>query len=470
MKTSYLHDTQYIAKLKSIEQQINQNKLQDAVLQLNTLAKTSAHDPRLFLLGSRLAEASGNPDGQLQAARKAHQLAPHWPTATIHLATVLASRGEAEEAISLAELALQQTTTQTTQVSSDPQLLVQAAAVAQRLELHSQALHWLRQADQVSPGDFNIRYKIGLALSASGDADSAIDIFTDLLLQKPGNSALLRARMQACMSAQQSAAAIRDGEALLAIEPDNERYQFYLAIARGETPKTQPAAIVTDLFDSFASRFDRHWVVQLQYKLPRDVAQMINQWHPDRQCDVLDLGCGTGLLGACLGRMEGVLVGVDLSGEMMAQAGQHHVYDRFHHVNLLDALQDTPGNLYHVISALDVLNYVGCLDSVIPNAYRILLPGGRFVFSCEAGSDGAAKTGPGYALQSTLRYTHQLSYLQRLLDEAGFKDIDIQTRVLRNEAEQPVQGYLVTARKPLLVAKKTARRSPKSAKTASPAQ
>jgi predicted TPR repeat methyltransferase len=176
---------------------------------------------------------------------------------------------------------------------------------------------------------------------------------------------------------------------------------------------------------------------------------MIKQWHPDRKGDVLDLGCGTGLLGVSLGPIEGVLVGVDLSAGMLEQAGRHRVYDSFHHVNLLDALLATPASLYHVIAALDVFVYVGCLDAAIPNALRVLLPGGRFVFSCETGGTG------DYALQSSYRYTHQRDYVQRLLGAAGFEDVSMKNLILRHEANQPVEGFLVVARKPVTKADKS---------------
>ena len=460
MNQPYSNAKPYIAQLKRIEQQISQNQLQEAARQLNLLAKTSSHDPRLFLLGSRLAEVAGNPDGMLQAARKAHELAPEWPLASIHLAAVLASQGEAEAAMALAELALQQADVQATQAGKDTELLIKAATLAQRLNLHAKALQWLRQAEQNSPDDVSIRYKIGLTLTYSGEPVSAIGIFSELLLLRPNNPALLSARMQACLHAQQTTPAIRDGEALLAIDPGNEEYQFYLDIARGLTPKTMPAAVVSGLFDGYAARFDLHTVVKLQYKLPREVALMIKQWHPDGKADVLDLGCGTGLLGACLGPILGVLVGVELSERMIEQAARHGVYDRFHKVNLLDALRETPENLYHVITALDVFIYVGGLEAVIPNAFRILLPDGRFVFSCETGLDGEAD----YVLRSTYRYTHQRSYVQRLLAQAGFEDITLQDRVLRFEADQPVASILVTARKPPQVVSKSRSRAKKSAK------
>ena len=49
---------------------------------------------------------------------------------------------------------------------------------------------------------------------------------------------------------------------------------------------------------------------------------------------------------------------------------RHGVYSRFHHVNILDALRDTPADHYEVITCLDALVYVGDLAPVIPNVLR----------------------------------------------------------------------------------------------------
>lgn len=441
MKKPYSNTAKYIAQLQSIEQQINQNQLQEAVQQLNQLSKTSSHDPRLFLLGSRLAEAAGNPDGMLQAARKAHELEPQWPDATIHLARVLAERNETAEAMSMAEQALQQVFPQDRQTTKHAELLVKAATMAQRLKQYPQALPWLRQAAQISPEDLSIRYQLALTLTNSGDHAGAIEILTDLLQLRPSNTILLNDRLRACLSVQQTTQAIQDAEALLALEPDNEAHRFYYDIARGLTPKTQPASVVLGVFDGRAAQFDQYLAVQSNYTLPRDVASMIIQWHPDRKLDVLDLGCGTGQLGAGLGPVDGALIGVDLSQEMINKAIVHHVYHRFHRVNILDALEATPSDHYDLIAALDVMGFIGDLGTVIPNAHRILTNGGRFVFSCETGSEG------DYTLQNSYRYTHRRGYVERLLQEAGFEDIEIKDLVLRFEAGRPVQGFLVVARK-----------------------
>jgi predicted TPR repeat methyltransferase len=248
--------------------------------------------------------------------------------------------------------------------------------------------------------------------------------------------------------------AVQDAQALLAIEPANEEHEFYLAIAQGETPQTQPATVISHLFNDLAPHYDEIWSEALGYTLAHDVAKLINSWHPVRDADVLDLGCGTGQLGAAMGRIDGVMVGVDLSQAMLERATQRKVYDSFHQVNLLDALQATPESLYHIIAALDVFNYVGNLDAAIPNALRILVPGGRLVFSCETG----ANDGASYTMNNTYRYSHQRSYVQGLLKKAGFKDIELHDRVLRRESDEPVHGFLVMAAKAPLAAKKPARK------------
>ena len=158
---------------------------------------------------------------------------------------------------------------------------------------------------------------------------------------------------------------------------------------------------------------------------------------------VLDLGCGTGVLGLYLGRIEGFLIGVDCSRQMVQQAKRHGVYDRFHTVNLHDALAETPDALYHVITALDVFIYAGALQQAIPNAHRILRPGGHFIFSCETAPEGGAEL----VLQTNGRYAHRRDHVEQLCRNAGFVRVDVEDVVLRKENDQPVHGFVITAHK-----------------------
>jgi predicted TPR repeat methyltransferase len=463
MKNTFSNAPEFVNQLKEIERLIESSDLENAVVALNGLVKSAPRDPRLFLLGSRLAQASGNAEGVLKAAAKAMRYAPKWPVATLHLAQVLAQRGDREFGMAFAAMSVIQAAQQKT---LNLELLEKAAEIAFALNFPEQALVWLRQALELSPAHVGTRYKLGLALAKSGDLAGAIESYSSILLADSANAPVLNARLHAYLGAGKKDEALKDADALVALEPSNEVFVFYQSVCRGEVPRTQPAALIAGLFDEGAARFDQVTVVGLKYKLPRDVALRILEWHADRKADVLDLGCGTGLLGLALGAMEGVVVGVDLSAGMIEQAKRHGVYDKFHQVNVLDALHATPEGLYDVITALDVLPYVGALETAIPDAYRILQVGGRFVFSCEVQTTAAvtpeSTSEQGYVLLPSYRFAHQRGYVQALVSKAGFQNVVMEDVVLRQEAAGPVDGFLVIAQKP----EKSARRSTKSAKPA----
>lgn len=440
MSSSTLRAQEFVSQLQYVEKLIGENRLSDAARMLNTLSKTAPTDPRLFLLGSLMAEAANNPAGMLTAAQKAVDLAPGWPVASIRLAGVYSAQGQTQRAVETAEQAIFEATQDN---SLNIEYLTRAAAIAIKCQHYPQAALWAEQASGLAPENKQLKHMWAEALAFNQQFDEAIALYSTLLEDEPGNAAVLLDRMLAYSSAQQTDLARQDAAQLLALEPDNETYRYYSASLNGETPPTQPASVVTSLFNATAPHFDQHLVGQLQYTLPQDVAQMIVGWYPDKKLDLLDLGCGTGLLGASLGRVNGVIVGVDLSGAMIEKAHQHRVYAQFNQVNVLDALQHTPENHYDVITALDVLIYVGDLTPVIPNAHRILTAGGRFVFSCEAATSDVET----FALLSTQRYAHQQTHVQQLLESAGFQDIQIQSRDLRLEAGEPVKGFVVSARK-----------------------
>lgn len=440
MSSTTLREQEHVKQLQYIERVIGENRLTDAARMLNTLAKTAPQDPRIFLLGSLMAEAANNLDGMLTAAKKAVDLAPGWPVASIRLAGVYSAKGQASLAVQTAEQAIFEATQDN---SLATEYLTRAAAIAVKCQHYPQAALWAEQASAMAPESAQLKHLMAEAQAYNGQYEEAIALYTELLSQEPDNTDFLHDRLLAYINTAQTPLAQQDAERLVALAPDNETFTYYASMLKGETPATQPASVVTRLFDTSAAQFDQHLIGNLQYTLPQDVAQWILDWYPDKKVDVLDLGCGTGLLGASLGPLKGVIVGVDLSTKMIEKAAQRGVYAQFNQVNVLDALQATPESHYDVITALDVLIYVGDLSTVIPNAHRILTPSGRFVFSCEA----APKKVKTFALQATQRFVHQQDHVNKLLKAAGFGQIQMETRALRLEAGEPVQGFVVTAQK-----------------------
>lgn len=224
---------------------------------------------------------------------------------------------------------------------------------------------------------------------------------------------------------------------------DEDVRRFREAVARGETPRTQPAALVAELFDGLAERFEKHLVGRLQYHVPHRVADIVLDRCPQRRLDLLDLGCGTGLLGLCLGRLDGMLVGVDLSARMLDQAAPLAIYGELRQGDALAELRHTPMERYDCIAACDVFIYVGDLSDLVPAAFRALRPGGALIFSCEEAhaDEGALR------LRTSGRYAHSRESIASQCRDAGFAACTFEDIVLRLEADRPIAGYIATAEK-----------------------
>lgn len=225
--------------------------------------------------------------------------------------------------------------------------------------------------------------------------------------------------------------------------PDEAVRRFHDAVARGETPRTQPAALVAELFDGLAGRFEKHLVGRLQYRVPHRVADIVLGRHPQRKLDLLDLGCGTGLLGLCLGRIDGELAGVDLSARMLDQAQPLGIYGRLRQGDALEELRDAPEQSYDCIAACDVFIYVGDLSDLIPAAFRALRPGGVLIFSCEEADPSEGEL----CLRESGRYAHSRTSVADLCREAGFANCAFEDIALRLEADRAIAGYIATAEK-----------------------
>src|SRR5690606_20206429 len=95
-----------VASLTAIEKMLARRELTEAAQQLNLLVRQAPNDPRIYLLGSRLAQAAGNPKGSVEAAWRAVQAAPAWAPAVAEFALALARANEFDDAIKNAEKAV----------------------------------------------------------------------------------------------------------------------------------------------------------------------------------------------------------------------------------------------------------------------------------------------------------------------------------------------------------------------------
>ncbi|OWG16945.1 SAM-dependent methyltransferase [Delftia sp. K82] len=422
--------------LEMARQQIAKGDLQKAAQTLNKAHRQVPNDARVFMLAGIMADRAGNHAKAEEAFERCIELAPMWPPGLLEYALYRARLDQFTPAIEIAEKVARLE-------PKNPQVLANVIDIAHRAGNLTMAIKHLRRGLEIYPGDAMLRQHLATDLIDIGDYAEASDIWKSLINENPENPAYVLGLVKLNLARGEISAALPDILALQEKFPEDALLTHYATLARGETPQHQPVEAHRGIFDAMSEKFDLHLVGKLGYQVPKLVASQLISRHPDKDFNLLDLGCGTGLLGLYLGPMEGYLIGVDSSLKMIEQAAKHGIYDRFHNVNLMDALQNTPDGEYDVITCLDVLIYIGDLQSVMPNAARILKAGGEFIFSCET----AAEDGPDLVLPvETQRYAHKRSHVEALCKQAGFS-VATEELVLRQERGEAVQGFVVTATK-----------------------
>lgn len=295
----------------------------------------------------------------------------------------------------------------------------------------------ITRAIALAPGVAWYHLNLGHACAAAGLDDRAVEAMQAAAGLDPGNPIprydLARHHLRHG----------RPGEALAALrevierDPSHERARFLIASLTGGHVDTAPADYVTELFDSYAPRFERHLVDVLDYKVPGRLAELVaGAGHaPRRAWRVIDLGCGSGLGGAAFRDFARHLIGSDLSPRMIEIARQRGVYDELHVEDLTATLRRAAADADLVVAA-DVFIYVGALDEVFRAAAGALRPGGMFAFSTERCD------GDGYRLLPSSRYAHGDGHVRGLAQRHGFAVRQARDTVLRIDHGEPVPGVL----------------------------
>jgi predicted TPR repeat methyltransferase len=197
-------------------------------------------------------------------------------------------------------------------------------------------------------------------------------------------------------------------------------------------------AYIRALFDDYANRFDSHLRGALAYSGPETIMAALDRLVPDaRFTRVLDLGCGTGLMGAAIRARADWLGGCDLSPAMVTRAEAKAIYDALRAEALLTYLADQRADL---VLAADVLVYIGDLAPVFAAVAGALPPDGLFAFTVQKGADGIL-------LGEDLRYAHSPDRLRLWAIENGFEVVTLDDCATRLDRGVPVAGFVCILRK-----------------------
>jgi predicted TPR repeat methyltransferase len=228
-------------------------------------------------------------------------------------------------------------------------------------------------------------------------------------------------------------------EKLVLLQPDSTEAQYMLiALSEEKQPDKSPAEYVTNVFDGVAENFEHLLVDVLNYRVPEllNEAVRIGLTSEKSNLNVIDLGCGTGLMGEMVRDISGHLIGVDLSQKMLDEANKKQVYDELICKDIVDAMSSTMHEFDLVVST-DVFIYIGNLKEIFNLVSQSMKKGGLFCFSIEhVGNEF------DYLLLNTGRYAQSNKYIHKLAEVNNFQVFSSEDIVCRMEKKKPVKGCI----------------------------
>jgi 2-polyprenyl-6-hydroxyphenyl methylase/3-demethylubiquinone-9 3-methyltransferase len=222
--------------------------------------------------------------------------------------------------------------------------------------------------------------------------------------------------------------------------------------------------------DKFSQLAHRWWDPKSEFKPLHDINPLRLEWI-DRLAgiegkQVLDVGCGGGILSEGMAERGGTVTGIDLS-EKALKVAKLHLLESGRQVEYraisAEALADEQPAAYDVVACMEMLEHVPDPASTISACARLAKPGGWLFFSTlnrNPKSYLMAIVGAEYVLNLLPRGTHDWarfikpSELAGYVRKAGLESVEITgmtynpfTKAYRLERDTDV-NYLMACRKP----------------------
>ena len=451
----------------------------------NALTLALESDPRHVAALRRLSDVKIDTAAWEEAEallRRAIEIAPEDAALHSRLGYVLHSQVDLENAVGAYEVSLKQNPLSSDTIVNLGQALQELGRLDDAVERYREAMrfdpelflahanlgHALGELDKpedaviafqhaiaLEPDDTGILFQLGATLRGLERYDEAVPVYRRALEIDTDYSSghwELGHALESCGDIEGATASY---ETCLAADPDNAVARHLLAALTGETTAAAPPGFIEDLFDDYASSFDSSLLEDLGYVSPERIRELLDEMEDQPAGEgrntfsrALDLGCGTGLVGEKIRDLVDNLVGVDLSEKMLAIADEKNIYDSVHQAELVAFLTTDAGRddeRYDLMVAGDVLTYFGSLTTVLAAARPCLVENAPFIFTVEAMEAGSVEA---FLLRPSGRYAHNEDYLKKEAGHNGFKVEKILRRVIRNDGDEAIEGFLCQFRNP----------------------
>ena len=406
-----------------------QGKLDEAIVFFNkALSLTPDYAEAYNNMGNALQE-QGKLDEAIVSCQKALSLTPDYAEAYNNMGNALQEQGKLEEAIVSYQKAL----------SLKPDYAEAYNNMGNALKGQDkldEAIVSYQKALSVKPDYAEAYNNKGNALKGHGKLDEAIVSYQKALSLKPDYAEAYNNMGNALKEQEKLDEAIVSYQKALSLKPDYADASHLLSSLTGKTTNSAPTEYVENLFDGYASKFDQSLVVDLEYRIPKLLTDIIIKEHGSGTLgSVLDLGCGTGLTGLEIKDFCSNLEGIDLSKKMLELANAKNVYDQLSHSDIIEYLSNEELNFDYFISS-DVFVYMGELSDVFRLIKSKNKRAGKLVFSTEHTELD------GFKLEKTGRYSHSKTYIEELCAKFEYTISHFSMVNLRKEKGQFLTGGL----------------------------
>lgn len=308
------------------------------------------------------------------------------------------------------------------------------AVLLQKQNRLTEALEEYRKSAIINPDSAEVSNNLGLLQRSLNNFPQAIDLLLNAFCLSPKKQeyAANLAETLTIYSHSNLSEAKKIAAAWLAKAPNNP-FAAQIDAALNNKSIVQNSVYSEQLFDIFAETYE-DTMQNIDYIVPQKISSLIST----KLDTIVDLGCGTGLLGEKLKAKCNRLIGVDISEKMLRLAAEKKIYDQLVHSDIIKYCQSLPPNA--LVTAADVIGYIGDIEPLVAQIFPR-----TFIFSAALDNE---KT-DHYTLTPSGRYTYNEKYLKKTLQNCGYKNILQHNITLRTENSQPVLGAIFIAKETL---------------------
>eukprot|EP01041_Mallomonas_annulata_P011979 gene11979-25087_t len=339
--------------------------------------------------------------------------------------------------------------------------------------------------DKVDPEDTTILTRLGNLYTKGNLPNEALETYHKALALDPTLHVAWFNSAHALIKLGGHAGARASLQKTLEFDPTNVAAKHMLMALSDEdsnSVNTSDPEYIRQLFDDYKDDYDKH-AKKLMYAAPRVIrSEMANIYktkyekemekrisekplyfaptylsYMEKSLDILDLGCGTGLVGKWMKDYAKNMIGIDISEEMINKSRSKMLYTDLQ-VNTIEKYLNEckmKSKTFDLVIAADVFQYIGDLKETISKCVEAVRPGGYLIFTAEAFSpqlstDGSETAVPekGFKLQRNGRFCYVKSYISDILNgQKGINVIMDRDFSPRYEAGYPVPGYLFIVQK-----------------------